>query len=84
MLRHIQLRMSEALGDLTHAVRLLSRERYRTDEEFRTRRSLIMARYYVKTRILAGKAVKPGKHERSATIIHSIDSTPTCPESAST
>ena len=79
--------MSDALGDLTHAVRLLSRERYRTDEEFRTRRSLIMARYYVKSRLMAGKVVKEGKHEQSAaaqTIIHGIDSTPSCPESAST
>ena len=76
--------MTAVLTDLTHAVRLLSRERYRTDEEFRTRRSLIMARYYVKTRILAGKKVKPGKHERSENIIHGKDSNPTCPESAST
>ena len=76
--------MSHTLGDLTYAVRLLARERYRTDEEYRTMRSLIMARYYVKSRILAGKKVKPGKHERSETIIHGKDSTPTCPESAST
>ena len=76
--------MSEALGDLTHVVRLLSRERYRTDEEFRTRRSLIMARYYVKSRLMAGKVVKEGKHELAKTIIHGIDSTPSCPESAST
>jgi len=73
--------MSHTLGDLTYAVRLLARERYRTDEEYRTMRSLIMARYYVKSRILAGKKVKPGKHE---TIIHGKDSTPTCPESEST
>ena len=76
--------MSEALGDLTHAVRLLSRERYRTDEEFRTRRSLIMARYYVKSQLMAGKVVKEGKHELTQNIIHGIDSTPSCPESAST
>jgi hypothetical protein len=74
------------MADLTPLVRLVTRERYCTDEEYRVRRCMYSARYYVQKRMMAGKTVK-SKYEPPTLPednILTINSTPTCPESAST
>ena len=49
---------NEALRDLTHLVTMMTRERYKNDPDFRLRRCMASARYYVKKRLMDGQNVK--------------------------
>ena len=72
------------LGDLTHLVTLMTRERYEKDPEFRLRRCMASARYYVKKQLMAGKEVKC-KYEGDPEDFLLLDNKePSCPESAKT
>ena len=44
--------------DLTHLVTMMTRERYKNDPDFRLRRCMASARYYVKKRLMDGQNVK--------------------------
>ena len=74
------------MADLTPLVRLVIRERYINDEEYRTKRCMYSARYYVQKRLMAGKSVKSKYEPPTLTEdnILTLNRTPSCPESAST
>ena len=74
-----------ALCDLTHLVTLMTRERYTNDPDFRLRRCMASARYYVKKRLMAGKEVK-SKYEPEQTPEENIltDNKPECPANVKT
>ena len=85
---------SSAFHDLTHLVTLMTRERYTNDPDFRLRRCMASARYYVKKRLMAGKDVKSKYepeplvhavcHEAPADIFLADNKAPPCPESVKT
>jgi hypothetical protein len=70
-------------ADLTHLVTLMTRERYTNDPDFRLRRCMASARYYVKKRLMAGKDVK-SKYEPPADIFLADNKAPPCHESVKT
>jgi hypothetical protein len=77
--------METPLGDLTHLVTLMTRERYEKDPVFRLRRCMASARYYVKKQLIAGKDVKcKYELEESVEIILPDNKEPPCPESVKT
>jgi len=76
--------MTTVQKDLTHLVTLMTRERYTNDEDFRLRRCMASARYYVKKRLMAGKGVKskydPDPEPEENNIL--TDNKPECPADA--
>jgi hypothetical protein len=65
----------------------MTRERYMNDPDFRLRRCMASARYYVKKRLMAGKDVK-SKYEPEPDPVEDIfltdNKAPPCPESVKT
>ena len=73
-----------ALCDLTHLVTLMTRERYTNDPDFRLRRCMASARYYVKKRLMAGKDVKSKYESEEPKEIILTDNKPECPANVKT
>ena len=73
---------NSALCDLTHLVTLMTRERYTNDPDFRLRRCMASARYYVKKRLMAGKEVKSKYEPTEENIL--TDNKPECPANVKT
>jgi len=76
-----------AQKDLTHLVTLMMRERYTNDPDFRLRRCMASARYYVKKQLMAGKDVKckyESEPDPADNFILTDNKEPSCPESART